>query len=103
MARCPRCGLALPEDPAHPFFTTRLGLLDHRCRLCTALDGLRQAVLQLERRTQLVGQVIFWLAQLTLCVLLVNDYVVEASHARAARRVAATDEDEGSDDSASLP
>ena len=101
MARCSRCGLALPEDPADPFFVSRLG--QDWCRLCTALDRLRQAVLQLECRTQLVGQVIFWLEQLTLCVLLVNDYVVEASNARAARRVAATDDDEESDDPASLP
>ena len=95
MVLCVRCGLAVPGDPDDPFFV-RTG--HDRCRLCAALDGLRQAVLQLERRTQLVGQIIFWLEQLVHCVILVNDYIVESAHARVARRLGPAEEDEGSDE-----
>ena len=92
---CACCGLALPEDPSDPFFL-RAG--QGQCRLCGALDRVRQAVLQLERRTQLVGQIIYWLEQLSLCVLLVNDYIVESAHARVARRLGPPEEDESSNE-----
>ena len=90
MAHCQRCGHAL----CWPYEADPFSAPVARCRLCVVLDRLRQAILQLEPRTTIVGLLLTGLELLLAIVLSINVYVVEATASRAQRQGEDTDSDD---------
>ena len=78
---CVRCGHARSDLPGDALFSRD----PRRCRLCVVLDSLRQACLQLEPGTSVVGVVLTGLELLLTIVLCMNSYIIEAVAIRSRR------------------